>query len=419
MMTPQTHKSKRFLYFYEKTKMSRIFYFLLMLCLSNNLILTQTTAVGRAETLKGNVVSISALGEDGFGFITGEWQDELLIVTAAHVVEAARDSGEAVDIKFFNDYHEYKGTVIRVLSNDIALLSVKKPDNLKWQVFCLGFAREGDDAAFIGRNSDWYIPVGRNYQGTINHFQGNSIIVDILSVQSGTSGAPLITASGIVGMIVATDGVETTVITNSTLRNALNEYPNYFQLENTNGEIRDRDGNPYPTNVMKDGKRWMTKNLTINVSGSYCYNNSPINCQEYGRLYSWEAAKKGCESLGYGWKLPKDNEWRELAMSYGGIESNEPPGTNNYKTFKDPQQSYSQLIKGGNSGFNARLGGRRYENQNGEVKFLEQDSFGFYWTRSPIGSSEAWRYYFNGKNKKLYRINHARQLGFSVRCIKD
>ena len=399
--------------------MSRIFCFLLMLCLSNNLILTQTTAVDRAETLKGNVVSISALGEDGFGFITGEWQGELFIVTAAHVVEAARDAGEAVDIKFFNDYREYKGKIIQLLSNDIALLSIKKPNNLNWQVSCLGFAKKGDVAAFIGRNTDWYIPVGNSVQGAINRFQGNSIIVDILSVQRGTSGAPLITASGIVGMIVATDGVQVTVRTNSTLRNALSEYPYFFQLEFPNGEIRDRDGNLYPTSVMKDGKRWMTKNLNVKIEGaSWCYNNKQSNCDQYGRLYTWNAAEEGCAALGSGWSLPTDDEWKALAESSGGyIDIGDFPYNQDNQDKGDPKKGYRSLIEGGPSGFSALLGGQ--SNSAGSFRYL--GAYGNYWSATVSLRSRAIYYYrFDGDIHGLYRRNSFSEVrfGISVRCVK-
>ena len=43
---------------------------------------------------------------------------------------------------------------------------------------------------------------------------------------------------------------------------------------------------------MKDGKQWMTKNLNVNIEGSYCHENMQENCKKYGRIYTWEAAKK-------------------------------------------------------------------------------------------------------------------------------
>src|ERR1700722_19409266 len=70
---------------------------------------------------------------------------------------------------------------------------------------------------------------------------------------------------------------------------------------------------------MADGKQWTTHNLNIKTAGSYCYENAGSNCTDYGRLYTWEAARQACQSLGTGWRLPTSDEWRQLAKQYGGI----------------------------------------------------------------------------------------------------
>ncbi|MEL7118191.1 MAG: FISUMP domain-containing protein, partial [Bacteroidota bacterium] len=87
----------------------------------------------------------------------------------------------------------------------------------------------------------------------------------------------------------------------------------------TNVVVTDLDGNTYPTKIMKDGKRWMTKSLNVELPDSWCYENDPSNCNNYGRLYTLEAAKKACKSLGEVWRLPSKEEWTTLALSYGGI----------------------------------------------------------------------------------------------------
>src|SRR5215208_348674 len=70
---------------------------------------------------------------------------------------------------------------------------------------------------------------------------------------------------------------------------------------------------------MPDGKQWLTKNLDVSVAGSYCYDDAEPNCRRYGRLYTWNAAQQACRSLGDGWRLPTDDEWRQLAEHYGGV----------------------------------------------------------------------------------------------------
>jgi hypothetical protein len=48
---------------------------------------------------------------------------------------------------------------------------------------------------------------------------------------------------------------------------------------------------------MADGKEWTTSNLNVNTPSSYCYENAESNCRRYGRLYTWQSAQRGCQSL--------------------------------------------------------------------------------------------------------------------------
>src|SRR5262245_2857007 len=70
---------------------------------------------------------------------------------------------------------------------------------------------------------------------------------------------------------------------------------------------------------MADGKEWTTANLNVDASPSYCYDDAEPNCRQYGRLYTWESAQRVCQSLGNGWRLPSDDEWRRMAKRYGGV----------------------------------------------------------------------------------------------------
>jgi len=77
-----------------------------------------------------------------------------------------------------------------------------------------------------------------------------------------------------------------------------------------------RDGKKYKTT--KIGKQtWLAENLNYNANGSKCYEDKSANCDKYGRLYSWQAAKTACPS---GWHLPSYDEWSVLS-SYAGKAS--------------------------------------------------------------------------------------------------
>ena len=139
----------------------------------------------------------------------------------------------------------------------------------------------------------------------------------------------------------------------------------------TQGSAKDQhlSGTIASSKRLADGKEWTTANLNVNTSSSYCYDDAEPNCRRYGRLYTWESAQRGCQSLGDGWRLPTDDEWRQLAKHYGGV-GNESPDKG--------KAAYTALLSGGTSGFNAVLGGNR--SIDGQYDRLE--AHGIYWTVS-------------------------------------
>jgi uncharacterized protein (TIGR02145 family) len=158
---------------------------------------------------------------------------------------------------------------------------------------------------------------------------------------------------------------------------------------------------------MADGKEWTTANLNVNTSSSYCYDDAEPNCRRYGRLYTWESAPRGCQSLGDRWRLPTDGEWREMAKHYGGVGSD---STDNGKA------AYAALVSGGTSGFNAVLGGNR--SADGQYDRLE--AHGIYWTASENDALTAPLYNFGKGCQGLYRGTQGqKQMAVSVRCIRE
>ncbi|UCH10809.1 MAG: hypothetical protein JSU61_02665 [Fidelibacterota bacterium] len=111
------------------------------------------------------------------------------------------------------------------------------------------------------------------------------------------------------------------------------------------GTVTDYEGYSYRTIKIGD-QWWMAENLKTthtadgsDLTGVFVYNNSSSYADEYGRLYTWEAALSACPG---GWHLPSDEEWGILE-NYLGSDA----GT--------------KLKVGGSTGFNAKMAGYRDE----------------------------------------------------------
>jgi len=167
--------------------------------------------------------------------------------------------------------------------------------------------------------------------------------------------------------------------------------------------IDSRDGKSYLT-VKLDNQTWMAENLNYEAEGSKCYDNNPENCQKYGRLYSWETAKKTCPA---GWHLPSDVEWQILVDLVGGDKTagnvlKASGGWNNNSNNEDAV------------GFSALPGG--YGGSNGN--FSSVGDFGYWWSATEYDASSAYRrgmYYYASVN----RLNRDNGFLYSVRCVQD
>ncbi|WP_020529189.1 FISUMP domain-containing protein [Flexithrix dorotheae] len=178
------------------------------------------------------------------------------------------------------------------------------------------------------------------------------------------------------------------------------------------GEFSDsRDGKTYKAMTIvlaaESGaeikKTWMTQNLDYDIPGSFYYDNNPDFAEQYGRLYTIEAAKKACPE---GWHLPTHDEWMLLATKFGG-----------------KRLAAGRLKHTGISGFDARFGGRR----NLKKKFTAISNYGSYWGVKNSDSQTGLEYEFNASDQ-LVVVKPAQDplyeyitedVGLSCRCVKD
>ena len=172
------------------------------------------------------------------------------------------------------------------------------------------------------------------------------------------------------------------------------------------GLLRDADGNTYVLRDLLDGRIWITDNLNLVHPDSYCYGDSASECLRYGRLYTWAGAAEACRLLGTGWRLPTDDEWRQLAKGDGGVRGDSED---------DGQSAYTALLRGGVSGFNAVLSGGREVGGN----YARIEEHGLYWSATQSDIDHAWFYNFGRGGGLLNRHSGGdKAMALAVRCIK-
>jgi len=210
------------------------------------------------------------------------------------------------------------------------------------------------------------------------------------------------------------------------------------------GFTDDRDGNSYK--AVKIGNQiWMAENLRYlpSVAGPgteslitpcyyvYNYDGTDVNAaratsnyKTYGVLYNWPAAMAGSASSSAnpsgvkgvcptGWHLPSDAEWTELTNYLGGLNvaggKLKETGTTHWAA---PNTGATN-----ETGFTALPGGTRSDNGT----FLNLNYFGRFWsaTQSESNNTVAWmrQLYYDDDNVAIF--GYSKELGFSVRCVKD
>lgn len=178
----------------------------------------QLTGDSVALLLIDNVVRIDATLKDGtrtqgFGFVVGERGGHLYIVTANHVVRSRgpEDLSGEVTLKYHYAPNVRFDAILLEKSDgvhDLAVLKAEFPENIPWRRESLGpqeNVKRGIPVFFVGRLREWYIPAD---PGHINQVVDHEIKIDNLPVQVGTSGAPLISETGIIGMITRDESAD-------------------------------------------------------------------------------------------------------------------------------------------------------------------------------------------------------------------
>lgn len=158
---------------------------------------------------------------------------------------------------------------------------------------------------------------------------------------------------------------------------------------------------------MPDNHWWTLSNLNLSVPDSYCYHDSVRNGEKYGRLYTWEAAEKGCSLLGEGWHLPSTEEWNALLKHFGGAFE---------ESISDGKSAFELLWGAEKSTFGATSGG----NRNPDGTYSRMEAHGFYWTSTSFDEGSAGFLNFAQHRKVLFlQPDMEKGRAISVRCIRN
>ena len=165
-----------------------------------------------------------------------------------------------------------------------------------------------------------------------------------------------------------------------------------------------RDGRIYKT-VKIGEQNWLAENLNVKTDNSWCSENKEVNCEKYGRLYTWMAAKEACP---VGWHLPSESEIKNLIAMVGGRG----------KAGKR-LKAMAGWEKGENGidafSFAALPAGIKYDNGFYNYK----DERAFFWSSSEGDQNIAYNMFLDYHRDDVGLDFGYKHYGLSVRCVED
>jgi uncharacterized protein (TIGR02145 family) len=164
-----------------------------------------------------------------------------------------------------------------------------------------------------------------------------------------------------------------------------------------------RDGKKYRT-VKIGSQIWMAENLNYAIKNSGCYEKQDVNCEKYGRLYTWKAASKICPE---GWHLPNKTEFETLFNSVGGKAA----AAKKLKT----KNGWREGNGFDTYGFSALPAGSKDSKGKYDLKFLGTN----FWSSSEKNNDKAASMYLSFYAESAFLGLDDKKNAFSVRCVKD
>lgn len=188
-----------------------------------------------------------------------------------------------------------------------------------------------------------------------------------------------------------------------------------------------RDGNIYQTLTIGN-QTWMAENLKYlpavfgPVTSSqtdpryyvFGYDGTVVseakatqNYATYGVLYNWPAAMSACPA---GWHLPTDAEWTQLATFLGESDAGGKLKETGTAHWHDPNYAATN-----ETGYTALPGGYCFSG----TSFTDMGIAGYWWSATEANNSGSWYRGMGSSYSELIKVSNFKNLGFSVRCVKD
>lgn len=168
-----------------------------------------------------------------------------------------------------------------------------------------------------------------------------------------------------------------------------------------------RDSQVYST-VQIGNQWWMAENLNYSAEESFCYQDTPENCDRYGRLYTWDVAMTVCPE---GWHLPSKAEFEQMINQLGGSE--EAGGKlKDYENgfWRSPNTDASNLY-----GFGALPAGRRYDHG----LYTGSGYYAQFYSSDEYNDNEAYNLTIGYDYSNAFLYNYKKKYAISVRCVKN
>jgi uncharacterized protein (TIGR02145 family) len=193
--------------------------------------------------------------------------------------------------------------------------------------------------------------------------------------------------------------------------------------------ITDFDGNVYPT-ITIGTQVWMAANLKtthyrngtsipqVSDSTEWSGLTTPASCYldnnadkliTYGRLYNWLAVTDSNNIAPTGWHVPTDAEW-SILETFLGTGPGGKMKTTGTSLWLGPNAGASN-----SSGFSGLPGGDR--SYNGLYHY--EGMYGCFWSTTESSAANAWEHVITYTSANVTRMEYSKNLGLSVRCVKD